>query len=151
MADGINLIPEGINQVLFVTDGSFSESEIRTYNLSRDSIFESGILDYVTIVRTKFTNFKNKSECDKDKRAMLERSVTIAEMINSCNDVIHVDNLPTNIIDDDSDYEERVNINRNARRRSRNILLNHLEKVCKDKYNKIKIDDLRDKLLAYIG
>jgi hypothetical protein len=151
IADGINLMPEGINQVLFVTDGSFSESEIRMYNLSKDSIFESGILGYVTIVRTKFTNFKNKGECNKDKRAMLERNETIAKIINSCNGVIHVDNLPINIIDDDSDYEERVNINKNARKRSRNILLNHLEKVGQEKYNKTKMDDLRNRILAYIG
>ncbi|PKK74689.1 hypothetical protein RhiirC2_738282, partial [Rhizophagus irregularis] len=59
IAEGILSMPEGMNHVLYVIDGRFTEDEISTFNMIRDSIFKSGILDYLTIVRTKFSNFRN--------------------------------------------------------------------------------------------
>ncbi|PKK61278.1 hypothetical protein RhiirC2_760900, partial [Rhizophagus irregularis] len=59
IAEGILSMPEGLNHVLYVIDGRFTEEEISTFNMITDSIFKSGILDYVTIVRTKFSNFRD--------------------------------------------------------------------------------------------
>lgn len=145
--DGILSMPEGISQVLFVTNGSFIEQEIITVNWIIDLIFkrvilEIGILEYVTIVKTKFSNFRNKSECEKDKERMIEENGAVAEIIKSCNDVIHVDNPPIDITDDDSDSEDKRTIHSNARRKSRQILLNYLEKVCQRGY--LRLENIND-------
>ncbi|PKK61830.1 hypothetical protein RhiirC2_760279, partial [Rhizophagus irregularis] len=59
IAEGILSMPEGISHVLYVIDGRFTGDEINTFNMIKDSIFKSGILDYITIVRTKFSNFRD--------------------------------------------------------------------------------------------
>ncbi|CAB5376212.1 unnamed protein product [Rhizophagus irregularis] len=127
------LMPEGISQILFVVDGRFKEKEIETFEFFEKTIVESGIIEYTTIVRTKFCNFKNKNKCEEDKKQMREESETIARIVKSCS-IIHVDNPPTNIIVNDDDDRERINYNRKMRERSRILLLNHLEIVCQNKY-----------------
>jgi energy-coupling factor transporter ATP-binding protein EcfA2 len=123
-----HLIPEGISQVLFVIDGKFMIKEkIGLFELFEKLIFESCITEYVTIVRTKFSNFKNESECKKDKEDLCKESETIAKL---CNNIVYVDNPPINIFVDDEDDEETIRINKKRRDQSRNILLEHLEKVC---------------------
>jgi len=41
-------------------------------------------------VRTKFSNFKNEAECQKDKEDLCNNNEEIADIIKSCKDVIHV-------------------------------------------------------------
>ncbi|RIA88999.1 hypothetical protein C1645_806508 [Glomus cerebriforme] len=119
-----SLIPEGISQVLFVIDGKFTTEQIRTFEV----IFKSGIAEYITIVRTKFSNFKNEGECKKDK-------VDLNEKINKiCKSIVYVDNPPINILIIDDDDRETVENNKKIRARSRTILLDHLEKVCQEKF-----------------
>ncbi|RIA88996.1 hypothetical protein C1645_825502 [Glomus cerebriforme] len=125
IGEGINFMPEGISRILFVVDGVFTK-EIATF------IFENDIVEYTTIVRTKFGDFKNKDECEKDKQ-LLEKSGSIAEIVKFCS-IIYVDNPPTNIIFSDEDDVEQVKNNRKRRTRSKTILLNHLETVCQGKY-----------------
>src|SRR5947207_5516944 len=130
-------MPEGISQVLFVVDGRFTQEQIDSFNLVKDSIFKIDILKYVTIVRTKFNNFGNKDECEKYKKKLLEENDVIREIIESCKDIIHVDNPPT-IITANDDNEDQIIINRinsNARKRSRKVLL---EKVCQGEYFKLE-------------
>ncbi|RGB27091.1 P-loop containing nucleoside triphosphate hydrolase protein [Rhizophagus diaphanus] len=93
--DGIFSIPEGISQILFVIDGRFTAEEAEILNLLKGSIFDNfeiGILDYVTIVRTKFSNFKNKKVYEDDKEQLHNENENIANIIRSCKDVIYIDN-----------------------------------------------------------
>ncbi|GBB96835.1 hypothetical protein RclHR1_02850006 [Rhizophagus clarus] len=156
IADGIYSMPEGISQVLFVVDGRFLPEKIKALNLINDVFFESGILDYVTLVRTKFDNFRTKEECDKDIKLMCKENDTIAKIVKSCNGVIHVDNPPMDLVkdDDDDDYENRITVNKNARNRSRKILLNYLENVRsvqKNEHFKLKTwDKLHVNILEYV-
>jgi len=124
----INLI-QGINQVLFVTDGKFTKEEIEIFKLFKNAIFESGITKYITIVRNKFENFKSKSECEKDEEDLREK---IKSIVESCGSIVYVDNPPTNIYDNDDNDIERI-INRKRRDQSRSILLSYLEKEGKEK------------------
>ncbi|GBC10313.1 hypothetical protein RclHR1_09510004 [Rhizophagus clarus] len=156
----IRWMPEGISQVLFVVDGRFNEKEVEMFELFEKLIFDSKIVEYTTIVRTKFYNFKNKYKCEEDINQMCEESKTIAKIIKSCS-VIHVDNPSTNIIVNDDDDQERINYNKKIREKSRKILLNHLEIVCQKKcykyndvftYSQLIIDQLEErkkKLLIY--
>ncbi|GBC41414.2 kinase-like domain-containing protein [Rhizophagus irregularis DAOM 181602=DAOM 197198] len=155
IAEGILSMPEGLNHVLYVIDGRFTEEEISTFNMITDSIFKSGILDYVTIVRTKFSNFRDKRVCEVDIKKIREESKEnelIAEIINSCNGFIHVDNPPIDIVkeDDDDDYEDRILANKNVRKKSRKKILDYLEEKYQDKrYKSENWDELCNKIVEY--
>ncbi|PKY49379.1 hypothetical protein RhiirA4_405355 [Rhizophagus irregularis] len=128
MGELIHLIPEGLSQVLLVIDGKFiTKEKVGLFELFRKLIFEDGIAEYITIVRTKFSNFKNESECKKDREDLCKESETIAKL---CKNIVYVDNPPINIFVDDDDDEETIRINRKRRDQSRKLLLEHLEKAC---------------------
>ncbi|RIA96286.1 kinase-like domain-containing protein, partial [Glomus cerebriforme] len=65
--EGIYSIPEGISKILFVIVKPFAEDEKEMIKSFEKYIFESGIVEYITIVRTKFSNFMSKGECKKDE------------------------------------------------------------------------------------
>ncbi|CAB4493587.1 hypothetical protein RhiirA5_402576 [Rhizophagus irregularis] len=160
IADGIYSMPEGISRVLFVVDGRFLPEKMSSLNLISDVFFDIDILDYVTIVRTKFSGFRNKYECDKDKRIIYEEYEKIAEIVNSRDNIIHVDNPSINIVKYDVDDDAQIDFNKKAREKSRKILLDYLEKICqedredredREEYFKIKTwDKLRDKITKYV-
>ncbi|GBB96838.1 hypothetical protein RclHR1_02850009 [Rhizophagus clarus] len=117
---------KNIWHVLLVTDGRFSKEEIEIYDILKSKFKES----HVTIVRTKFSNFRRRDECEEDIKAMLSLDKKIAKIINKCK-VIHVDNPPTDIQyngddDDDDDIKAQNNYNTKTREKSRKILLNYL-------------------------
>ncbi|RIA88988.1 kinase-like domain-containing protein [Glomus cerebriforme] len=149
--EGIRSMPEGISQILYVIDGRFTAEEIRMFELLKNDIFESGILKYVTIVRTKFSNFNNKEACENDKNQLNQlhkESEIVASIVKSCNDIIYIDNPSTNILLVDNDDRDTVEHNKKIKARSKTILLNHLEKVCQEKY--FKLDKLYPKVFKYI-
>jgi GTP-binding protein EngB required for normal cell division len=80
IADGVYAMPEGISQILYVVDRKISIEEINTFIKFKDSIIGIGILDYVTIVRTKFFNFRSKEECNIDINNMLEEGESAAKI-----------------------------------------------------------------------
>ncbi|CAB4426364.1 unnamed protein product [Rhizophagus irregularis] len=129
IAEGVYSIPEGISQVLLVVGKNFTD-EINTLGL-----FESDIFGYTTIVRTKFSNFKNRDICEKNKEKLCGESETNAIIIKSCKGIIYVDNPPIKILDDsddDDDKEANIRINKKKREKSRIILLDHLKEVCQE-------------------
>ena len=81
-------------------------------------------------MRTKFSNFKDKVACEKDRVELCNESKKIAGIVNSCRDIFYVDNPPINIkIKDDVD-RDTVEINKKIRKKSRKFLLEYLDKVC---------------------
>ncbi|RIA96287.1 kinase-like domain-containing protein [Glomus cerebriforme] len=140
--EGIYSIPEGISQILFVIDKPFAADEKEMIESFEKYIFESGIVEYITIVRTKFSNFMSKGECEKDKSQWCNENKSIAKIIESCGGVIHVNNPPIYIseydFDDDDDKEGRIKINKKMRNWSRTTLLDHLKGVCEKKYYKLR-------------
>ncbi|GBC02281.1 hypothetical protein RclHR1_04540005 [Rhizophagus clarus] len=121
-------MPEGISQILLTIDGKFTAEEESTFNLLKNS---NGIAEYITIVRTKFSNFKNKVECKKDETDLLNKYKAIAKL---CKSIVYVDNPPISIIINDKDDKETININEKRRDESRITLLYHLNKVIPEKY-----------------
>ncbi|CAB4445071.1 unnamed protein product [Rhizophagus irregularis] len=109
-----------INQILFVIDGKFTTEEILG-----NFILESDIAEYITIVRTKFSNFKNESACKKDREDLFMKSEKFCKL---CENIVYVDNPPVKIAIYDVDDEETIEINKKRRERSKKILLEHLEK-----------------------
>ena len=64
-------------------DGKLTAEEANTFNLLKDSIFSLGILEYITIVRTRFSGFKNKEECDIDRNQICNGSEVINNIVKS--------------------------------------------------------------------
>jgi hypothetical protein len=135
IAQGYEIIKDGIHQVLFVNGERFTPEEVETYNVLKGFFFDENVDKYTTIVRTRFPSFKDESKCKKDIQLLLaENNNKITEMINSCNGIIHVDNPSINITGEDDEDEEdkefremRNNLNKKIRDKSREKLLEHLE------------------------
>nr|CAG8630432.1 6140_t:CDS:1 [Entrophospora candida] len=84
----------GVNQVLFVTNGNFSNKEIETLELLQSIAFDKSIFKYTTIVRTNFHNFEDDVECEKNYQDMISEDDKISLFVKSCKNVIHIDNPP---------------------------------------------------------
>ncbi|CAG8533348.1 1681_t:CDS:2, partial [Dentiscutata erythropus] len=122
IAEAVYTMKEGINQVFFVVGRRFTKEEIDTFELLKIVILESNIIKHTTIIRTNFTNFRYSDRAKTDRQEILEENKDLAEIINSCNGIIHIDAPPINV-----DSEDRLRLNKEDRKESRNILLNHIE------------------------
>jgi len=133
---------------LFIIGGRFTEEERRNYNLLRKVIFNEEVLGYTTVVRTKFEDFRDKEECSRDIKELINESEELAEVIRSCNKVVHVNNPPVPKIsgrEDEDEREEKISeqkIIKNKRSKSREKLLNHL-KTCQEFYNGEVLEEFR--------
>jgi len=137
-------VKEGLNQVLFVTSGRFTEEERSTYNLLRKFIFDDEIVNYTTIVRTRFSNFRKEEKCKEDIQKMIDNGGELADVIRVCRErIIHVDNPPINVED-----EDELAVNLKKRERSRTILLTRLAK-CDDVYKPHNLDTLNERISNY--
>ncbi|CAG8463723.1 776_t:CDS:2 [Dentiscutata heterogama] len=123
IAEAVFTMKEGINQVFFVVGRRFTKEEIDTFELLKTVIFESNIIKHTTIIRTNFTNFRYPDRVKTDRQEIMDENKVLAEIINSCNGIIHIDAPPINI-----DCELRSRLNKEDRKESRNILLNHIER-----------------------
>src|SRR6185312_3986444 len=97
---------DGLTQILFIIDGRFTKEEIKFYNIMRKKILDDNIAGFTTIVRTKFFNFRNAERCKNDHELLRKENRKISKLINSCNEVIYVDNPSLN--PDDYDKEEII-------------------------------------------
>ncbi|CAG8475365.1 AIG1 family-domain-containing protein [Gigaspora rosea] len=122
IAEAVYTINEGITQVFFVVGRRFTKEETDTFELLKTVIFESNIVKHTTIIRTHFTNFRNTDKCKIDRQELIEENKFLAEIINSCKGIIHIDAPPMEV-----DCERRLRLNEEDRDASRNKLLNHLE------------------------
>nr|CAG8539834.1 9336_t:CDS:2 [Entrophospora candida] len=88
-------IKDGINQILFVINGRFTEEEIETFETLQSIIFnDENIVNFTTIIKTKFPVFEEDDECEKDYNDMISVDDKISQLVKSCKKVIHVDNPP---------------------------------------------------------
>ncbi|CAI2161623.1 15277_t:CDS:2 [Funneliformis geosporum] len=145
ISEAAHKVRDGLSQILFVTSGRFTKKEIFAYDMLRKYIFDTDIVNYTTIVRTNFPNFRNASKCEEDKELMRRENGELAEIINSCgNRVIHVDNPSVNI-----DDERRLVFNREDRENSRTKLLSHLAQF-QIVYKPANLDYLNSKIGNYM-
>lgn len=145
IARAVRKVRDGLSQILFVTSGRFTEQEIEAYKVLKDYIFDADIVNYTTIVRTNFPNFRNHSKCEEDKRLMIEENYKLRDIITSCgNRVIHVDNSPMNI-----DDERRLVFNREDREYSRSKLLSHLAQF-QIPYKPANLDYLNERIDGFM-
>lgn len=135
LAEATNAIRNGLNQIFFVTSGRFTEEEVKAYTLLRTVFFNEDIGKYTTIVRTKFPTFRRTERCVADKEAMIRENEDVAEIIQSCNRLIHVNNMTE---DEDPELKTRAEC--------RNILRHHLRFNCENIYRPRNLDEANERI-----
>ncbi|CAG8514140.1 8515_t:CDS:1 [Ambispora leptoticha] len=135
IAEAADMVKGGLNQIFFITNGRFTETEIQVYTLLRTVFFAEDIGKYTTIVRTKFPGFRNHSKCKEDEERMVAENENVAEIIRSCHKFIHVNNLTE---------EEELQLT--SRIECRDILIKHLIHNCKDIYKPKNLDELNERI-----
>ncbi|CAG8710059.1 5128_t:CDS:1, partial [Dentiscutata heterogama] len=149
IAKGCKKVKKGINQILFVCGERLTPQEIEAYNILRRILFDNridkNITKYTTIIRTKFENFGSREECENDIQVLVkEKNETINEMIQSCNKrIIHVNTPSINIKGEG--VQNQINVNKEARKRARKILIDHLA-TCKDIYRPKSLNEIDQRI-----
>lgn len=147
IAEAVYLVKDGVSQVFFVSRNRFDQSEMATYDLLRTIIFDQDITKHTTVIRTRFSDFRDEDKCKEDIKLMIKKNDKLAEIVKSCQEkIIHVDN-PSIEVEDDN--EKRVN--ERKRTRSRKMLLDHLKKTCQEvSYKPKKLQDLSSDIVDYM-
>ncbi|CAG8447320.1 9416_t:CDS:2 [Racocetra fulgida] len=119
-------IDEDVSQIFLTIEGKFSESEksLNEFLWLNEYLFDNKVLDYTTIIRTNFPNFRNKENCEKDIKELInffndngkENYAELNEKVLKKEKIVHVDNPP---------------FNENLRKKSNKKLLDYLKK-CSD-------------------
>ncbi|RGB25904.1 AIG1 family-domain-containing protein [Rhizophagus diaphanus] len=134
---------KGLNQVLFVTNGRFTDEEKKSYALLNKAFFNEDIAKFTTVVRTNFPKFEKHDSCREDIEKMANGNDELAEMVNSCSRrVIHVNNPSIEVED-----EDELRINQRKRNKSRETLLKHLSscnEVYRHEFSKKPSDELKE-------
>jgi len=110
-------LEQGLSQILFITNGRFTEEEMIAYKLLRQVIFDNEVVGYTTIIRTSFPEFENWEACERDRQALKNENRDLLDITNSSK-IIYVDNPPIN-----SSNARRNAVNKETREVSREILL----------------------------
>ncbi|CAI2182377.1 19047_t:CDS:1 [Funneliformis geosporum] len=119
-----DVVSEGLNQILFVTNGRFTKEEVEAFNLLSKAIFDDQVSHYTTIVCTSFSGFEDEVACEEDRRTFREEIAKLSKPLAS-SATIYVDNPPLK-----GRYKLIAKGSRDA---SRRILLDHL-KFCQEVY-----------------
>ncbi|CAJ0625869.1 1524_t:CDS:1 [Entrophospora sp. SA101] len=142
LVEAAHCIKYGFNQLLFVTNGRFTETEIKAYDLMRAVVFNEEIIKYTTIVRTNFPEFEEPVKCHEDCDKMIKENGKLSKIIQACNRIIHVDNPPLIGISKATNEE--------IRKESRTTILEHLNS-CNEIYLPKDTKDLNQSIDNYIA
>ncbi|KLL04516.1 MAG: hypothetical protein MRERV_20c045 [Mycoplasmataceae bacterium RV_VA103A] len=152
IGEGIHSAEEGINQVLFVFGGRFAPEQVEAFNTFKKFVSESRVTEFTTLVRTKFSKFRDEKACEKDKVSLLsEENKDLREIIKSCNGFIHIDNQKVpEVNEDDSDNEMEIEKATEKRGKSREKVLNYLVENCQKNYKLKGWDSIYSLVANYI-
>jgi hypothetical protein len=132
---------EGLNHILFVTQGRFTKEEIEAYDLLSSVIFDRDVLKYTTVVRTNFPNFENAEACADDRARLRMQNAELAHILGLVN-VFYVDNPPL------EGRQRVIEMNKETREESRKRLLTYLA-TCQGNYRPSNIDTLDERVENY--
>jgi ABC-type dipeptide/oligopeptide/nickel transport system ATPase subunit len=143
-------IKDGLSQILLVTNGSLEEKTKETFDFIKEVFFDDNVIDYITIVRTNFANFGDENKIARDKERLVGKKGVFRKIVRA-DKVIHVNNPSIDLIINEENeeskkemLEEQREINRIVRKESRKILLDYLEKSCKNIYKPKNLDSLNE-------
>ncbi|CAG8610817.1 9581_t:CDS:1, partial [Ambispora leptoticha] len=136
IAEASHYIREGLNQILFVTNGRFTKEEVDTFGLFKSIIFDKRVAEYTTIVRTNFPDFEDQTECDCDQQKLRNENESLFKILGACR-IIHIDNPPLK--------GRSAATNRDTREESRKRLLIYLA-TCQGIYKPENLDAMNDRI-----
>ncbi|CAI2161621.1 15276_t:CDS:2 [Funneliformis geosporum] len=141
----LEIFKVGVNQILFVIDGNFNQHDMNIYNfLRKETIFDQDIVNYVTIVRTNFNDFDNEEKCKEDIKKSVKKDSKLSELIELFQGrIIHVDNPSLEVKNKDE-----LEFNKERRNKSRNKIVDHLNKNCQSVYKFKPKETIRDELIS---
>src|SRR5437763_15375493 len=104
IAEAVYRAKDGVGQVFFVTNGRFDQYEMATYDLLRTIIFDKDITKHTTIIRTRFPNFRDEEEWQKDIEVMVKEAKTTKDKLKQ--DIINKKEEIKNLSSDSAKYQE---------------------------------------------
>ena len=132
----------GIHQILFVTSGRFSKSQLEYWKIISNLIFQQDVVDYTTIVRTSCPRFQNTEWTKRDLDALCSGDDDVAKLFRQVRKngrVLHIDNPgPDSGVED---FEE-------LRSLARDRVLLHLIAHCGELYHPRQLDEINSRLDA---
>lgn len=129
----------GLNQILFVTDGRFTEKEIETYKLLETVIFDKSVVDFTTIIRARFPEFEDRNECDEDRKSLREENEEMFKILRASK-IVYVDNPPL--------VGRSITANKEIREESRKRLLTYLA-TCQNIYHPANLAEFKQRINDY--
>src|SRR4051794_24886407 len=132
---------EGLNHILFVTQGRFTKEEVEAYGLLSSIIFDLDVLKYTTVVRTNFPRFENEEACANDRAQLRMKNADLAHILNAVN-IIYVDNPPL------EGRQKVIEMNKETREESRKRLLTYLA-GCQNVYHPTNLAEFKQRIDDY--
>jgi energy-coupling factor transporter ATP-binding protein EcfA2 len=156
IAEAVYLAKDGINQVFFVINGRFDVKEIDNYEILKSVIFDEGVINHTTIIRTRFENFRDEDKCKEDFEE-LRKNDSLREIIDSCQGFVHVNNPSLNLIgsEDEGKDKKQRRLSRIAQRKedrvfSRRRLIENLNSSEESFYQPSKLKNLGSEIAEII-
>jgi len=137
-------IKDGINQILFVVKGRFTDEETKAYGKLILTAFDDEAVKYTTIVRVNFPEFTNKEKVKEDQKNLLGEKKEIKDIIEEIN-FLYVDNPPVDISGDGKRIKLQIEANKLAREDSREMIMNFLV-TQRGTYKPTNLEKLNEKL-----
>ena len=132
----------GIHQILFVTSGRFSKSQLEYWQIISNLIFQHDVIDYTTIIRTRSRKFRNQEWTKRDLDALCSGDDDVAKLFRQVRKngrVLHIDN-PGPDSGMENWEEERI--------QARDRVLLHLICHCGELYHPRQLDAIYSRLDA---
>jgi len=124
-----------------VTQGRFTKEEAEAYDLLSSIIFDSEVVKYTTIVRTRFPGFLDEKKCEADRQKLKKENPKIAHIFKEVRKIIYVDNPPM------EDYY--LEFAKQIREKSRTRLITYLG-TCLDTYHPSNLATLNERIGDYM-
>ena len=125
---------EGINAVFFVTGGRFTVEEADAWDIMWKVLFNPAVIDYVTIVRSKFTQFMNPSAVQTDCAKLKAQKGAAGRIMPNVKKIVHVDNPP-------SQYLEW----KGTRQKSHGVLMDRISQ-CSSIYKPPQLEEVNERI-----
>eukprot|EP00118_Oscarella_pearsei_P021004 m.233462 g.233462 ORF g.233462 m.233462 type:complete len:356 (+) comp40089_c0_seq16:1-1068(+) len=139
LANACHECKDGLNAVYFVTGGRFTKEEADAFETLWKVLFGPDILEYTTIVRSRFHQFRSAEAVQKDQAALKKQKGPSHQILEQMvNPFLYIDVPP-------ADYGLQAN-----RDESGALLLDHLVLKCKKHFCPPVLDDVKKKISKHV-
>ncbi|RHZ81838.1 hypothetical protein Glove_117g373 [Diversispora epigaea] len=105
-AEAIYTMKRGINQVLLVIEGRFTEEDGELL-LMAEYIFGRKFIEHTTVVRTRLQDFEISEKCDEEKISLKEENKKISYLMERFRGIIYVDSSPLSKVNEHRESSQK--------------------------------------------